>query len=96
MTTNGEVQVLGSNDQCFPGFSCDRLSAKLTGHQHKTSSLSVNPPWLKHQIQRNSNGGKGENRTLVLLGADAKKGATKSRCHQEPSAKRGDHKGKAP
>lgn len=86
MTTNGEVQVLGSNDQCFPGFSCDRLSAKLTGHQHKTSSLSVNPPWLKHQIQRNSNGGKGENRTLVLLGADAKK-ATKSQVPSEETTK---------
>ena len=86
MTTNGEAQVLGSNNQCFSGFSCDRLSAKLTGHQHKTSSLSVNPPRLKHQIQRSSNGGKGGNRTLVLLRADAKR-ATKSQVSREETTK---------
>ena len=90
MTTNGEVQVLGSNNQYFSGFSCDRLSVKLTGHRHKTSSPSVNPPRLKHQIQRNSNGGKGKNRTLVLLRADAKK-ATKSQVPSEETTKVKQH-----
>lgn len=90
MTTNGEAQVLGSNNQCFSGFSCDRLSAKLTGHQHKTSSLSVNPPRLKHQIQRSSNGGKGGNRTLVLLRADAKR-ATKSQVSRKETTKVKQH-----
>lgn len=48
--------------------------------------FSLNPPRLKHQIQRNSNGGKGENRTLVLLRADAKK-ATKSQVPSQETTK---------